>query len=215
MSRIEAAVFDVDGTIVDTSEFIIQAHAHTLAHHGLPERTREEIASQVGKKLEDGYAFLAPGGEVAKLLEVHRSFQAENPHLIKPFEHANDALSKIHSSRELGIYSARKHIGTSLEIAGIDKSLFSVIVDGTMYEKGKPDPEGLLLALGKLGVIASKAVMIGDAAVDIQAGKAAGVRATIAITHGFGTREELESASPDYIIDSLDVLPGLLDKIEQ
>ncbi len=214
MSKLEAAILDVDGTIVDTSEFIIGAHEYALAHHGLPARTREEIAAQVGKRLAEGYAFLAPGEEAEKLIEVHREFQADNMHLIRPYEHANSVLQAIHTAgTRLALYTSRRAISPSLQVAGIDETLLDVIVDGTMYEKGKPDPEGLFLALGALSVRPDQAVMVGDAAVDIAAGKAAGVRATIAISHGFGTLEELQTAEPDYLIHSLDVLPGLLKRI--
>jgi phosphoglycolate phosphatase-like HAD superfamily hydrolase len=57
--------------------------------------------------------------------------------------------------------------------------------------------------------------MIGDAVVDIEAAKSAQLASVIAITHGFGTRAELEAAEADHIIDSLLELPNLIDRIEQ
>ena len=215
MSKIEAVVFDVDGTLVDTSEFIVQAHEYALKHHNLSVRTREEIMSQVGKKLEDCYAFLAPGEDIERLMETHRGFQAENLSLVRPFEHAADILAHLRGQDiRLALFTSRKSVEPSLEISGVDPKLFEVILDANGVEKGKPDPEGLLSIMGKLGVTASSVVMVGDAAVDIQAGKNANVAATVGLTHGFGTQKELESAGADYILDSLESLPRLINEIE-
>ncbi len=214
--RVEAVIFDVDGTLVDTSEYISQAYEHTLRQHNLPPRTRAEIASQVGKKLEDCYAFLAPGAEQQALIAAHRAFQAENLQLIQPFDFCNNVLEQLISEgTNVALFSGRKNIVPSLETAGIDTGLFTAIVDGSHVEKGKPDPEGVYMVLGKLGVKAAHAVMVGDAAVDILAGRNAGLGATIGVTHGFGTLEELESSEPDYILSSLVDLPATINKIEQ
>lgn len=215
MPKIEAVIFDVDGTLVDTSEYIIQAYEHTLKHHGLPKRTREEIASQIGRKLEDCYAFLAPGAEERALIDIHRAFQNENLALVKPFDSCNDVLEILATERKLAIFTSRKNILPSLEVAGIDTSLFAEVIDANMFEKGKPDPEGIHLILGRISLDPAQVVMVGDAGVDILAGKNAQVAATIGLTHGFGTRPELEIAGADYILDSLDTLPPLLKTIEQ
>ncbi len=75
----------------------------------------------------------------------------------------------------------------------------------------KPHPEGLFKALAGLEVELERAAMIGDAGVDILAGKAAGVSLTIGITHGFGTQQELEAAKPDHIAHSIpEIIPLLL-----
>jgi HAD superfamily hydrolase (TIGR01549 family) len=212
MPQIEAAILDIDGTIIDTSDFILEAYEHTLAHHDLPARTREEIASQIGKKIEDCYAFLAPGQEAEKLIAVHHAFQNSNISLVKPYKHADVVLKRlVESGMKLGLYTGRReNVVASLDASGIESSIFSVIIDAKMYNKGKPDPEGLYMALDKLGVASDAAAMIGDAALDIEAGKAANVGITIGITHGFGSREELEASQADYLIDSLDQLPGIL-----
>lgn len=216
MPRVEAVIFDVDGTLVDTSNWIMSAYEHALSHHKLPARSREEIASQVGKRLEDCYAFLAPGAEHEALIDVHRAFQTDNIGLIKPFEHCNDILEELHGlGKKLALFISRRRVLPSLEQAGIDVKLFDEVIDAIMVERGKPDPEGIELILGKLGLAAGSAVMVSDAAVDIIAGKAANGASTIGITHGFGTRIELESAQADYILGSLDALPAKIAAVER
>jgi len=216
MKSIEAIVFDVDGTIVDTSEFIYQAYEHSLVVNGMPSRERSDIASQVGKKLEDCYAFLAPDADFAVMATAHRIFQSDNQHLIQPFIYADVVLENLHNQgRHLALWSSRINIVPSLESAGINTERISVIIDGAMVERPKPHPEGLYMVIGQLGLQPSQVVMVGDAAVDIEAGKEAKTRATIGITHGFGTREELETAGPDVIIDALYELQAVIEKLEE
>jgi len=214
MPNLEAVIFDVDGTLVDTSDYITHAYQHALEQHGLPYRTREEIASQIGKKLEDCYAFLAPGAQHELLIATHRAFQAENISLVKPFNYTEQLLEGL-SSRGIhkALFTSRKNVGPSLEVAGVNPEEFDIIIDGAMVTKGKPDPEGLYTILNYLDKRASSVMMVGDAAVDILAGKNAGVATTVGVTHGFGTREELESAIPDHIIDSLGFLLPIIDNI--
>lgn len=215
MGSVEAVVFDLDGTLVDTSEFISQAYEHALELHGHPRRSREEIASQVGRKLEECYAFLAPDANLGLLIDAHRRFQAANTFLIQPFTYASTLLEIIHAQgRKLALFTSRKNILPSLKITGINTGLFDLIVDGSMVEKGKPDPEGIERILGELTLHSSQVIMVGDAAVDIEAGKQAQLRATVGITHGFGTFQELTAAHPSYIIDSLTTLPALITRIE-
>lgn len=212
-SKIRAVIFDVDGTLVDTSDFIFEAYEHALAKHASP-RTRKDIASQIGKRLEDCYAFLAPDDDHEQLMETHRIFQEENIGLVKAFEFCEAMLKTLQSQGlRLALYTSRtKHVEASLETAGIDPNLFEVILNGAMVSKGKPDPEGVHVILEKLELKPKEAVMVGDAAVDILLGKNAGLAQTIGITHGFGTREEIESAKPDVIIDSLQALPSAISK---
>jgi phosphoglycolate phosphatase-like HAD superfamily hydrolase len=69
--------------------------------------------------------------------------------------------------------------------------------------KPKPDPEGLLLALHRLGSSPDEALVIGDHTIDIESAKNASVVVSIGVTHGFDDRERLLSSNPTKIIDSL------------
>jgi len=55
MRKIAAALFDVDGTLLNTAEFVYQACEHTFRIHGLPIRSRDEMALVMGKPLDECY----------------------------------------------------------------------------------------------------------------------------------------------------------------
>jgi phosphoglycolate phosphatase-like HAD superfamily hydrolase len=202
---IKAVVFDIDGTLVDTSEFIFQAYEHTLAAYNFPARSRADIASQIGRKIEECYAFLAPGGDFPDLIKTHGEFQSQNVDLVQPFKNAVSMIDQLKSAGlKICLWTGRRHyVPQSLEAAGLRPDVFDCIVDGGMITKGKPDPEGFLVALKQLKTTANETIMVGDAGLDMAAAKAAGANAVIGITHGFGTKEELERAEADYIVDSL------------
>jgi pyrophosphatase PpaX len=194
---IEAAIFDVDGTF--------------LAEHGQVVPERSTIAKYIGRHITDIYNSLAPDGDFDSLFDTHSRFQSENLGLIVAYDGLFEMLELL---RDGGVKTAAcssrfKNLIPSLEHTGV-VHYFDAIVQGSDVEKHKPHPEGVSLALDKLGVSPSKAVMIGDAGVDITAGKAAGVAMTIGITHGFGTLEELEAKEPDFIVGGLMEIPPIL-----
>jgi phosphoglycolate phosphatase-like HAD superfamily hydrolase len=74
----------------------------------------------------------------------------------------------------------------------------------------KPDPEGILSLMDRLGVEPHEVIVLGDHAVDMQAAKAAGVH-SIGISHGFGTPAELKAAGALCIVDDLASIPRIIE----
>ncbi len=208
MGKIEVIVFDVDGTLLDTREFISQAYEHVLQQYGLPARSRAEIASQIGKTLQECYEFLAPGGDFLLLKPAHDVFQDANLHLIRQFDSVPGTINELRRrGYQLALWTGRAHnLYDSLQAAALNTELFEVIIDPTHISRGKPDPQGLQHIAKLLDVPVSSMMMVGDAVVDIIAGKRAGVAKTVGITYGFGTREELERSGPDALIDDFNDL---------
>lgn len=205
-------VFDIDGTLLDTKEYITRGFEYALEKHGLPPRTRAEIASQIGKKLEECYDFLAPDAPFDSLKKAHNAFQAENLGLVCQFDAVTPTLHDLRAAgHRLALWTGRAHgVVESLEAAMVDTTLFEMIVDPVTVPVGKPDPAGIRHIMTSLNVPASDVIMVGDAAVDIIAGKRAGVGRTVGLTHGFGTRDELERAGADSVVD---VFPHVLPAI--
>lgn len=209
-SPIQAVLFDVDGTLLDTTEFIYQGFVHTLAHHGHQPRTREELGAIMGQGLDRCYAALAPGDDPAVLVETHRSWQGENLHLSVSFPGVEDALSRL---RDAGMRLAaitnrsRRTSVVTLERAGL-VHYFAVVLSFEDMPRAKPEPDGLLIALERLGVAAEYAVMVGDTDNDILAGKAAGMR-TVGVSYGFHGHA-ITDHNPDVVVHALTEIPAAL-----
>ncbi len=209
---VKAVVFDADGTLLDTREFILKAYEHTLEVFGLPVPSRPEIMKSMGLSLVDCYKIFAPDGDNAALCETHHVYQENNFQLIDSYEgliHTLDTL-RAHGLK-IAICSSRSgHLHTALEHVGI-KEHCDAIVGGRDVAKHKPDPEGFLKALAMVGVDPAHAAMVGDTVQDVETGKNGGAAVTIAVTHGFGVRDALQKAGAEYIVDRLpDILPILI-----
>lgn len=211
MKHIRAILFDIDGTLLDTTEFIWQATEHALRVHNLPIPERKIISRAVG--LPTDIYFQSLGGENFDhqiLLETAKAFQIQNMHL--SFAYAN-TLSTLQSLKEKGLKIGavtsrhRKSILETLTPAGIEQFL-DVLVAGNETPLGKPHADPLLKAIAELGESPESALMVGDSHVDIEMGKNAGTT-TVRALYGFHT-DFLHEPEPDFFVDDIGDLLKIL-----
>ncbi len=200
---IRAVFFDIDGTLLDTFDFIYGAFEYTYRVHGIPPLSRDEISHLMGGPLTEVYAAMAPGYDASALAETHRQFQENNLHLARLFP---DTVKVLEALTKRGLKLAAitsRSIRTSvlsLEENGI-ALYFDLVLSAEDVARHKPDPEPIVKALDYLNVKPVEAMMIGDTTADIIAGKNAGTT-TVAALYGFGG-ERLRSLQPDYAIEEL------------
>lgn len=212
MSKIKAVLFDLDGTLLDTAEFVFQAYEHTLKSHGFSLLKRKQLASYIGREISAIYKEIAPGGEIKALINAHDSFQSKKMHLIKSFPNVYELVIKLKKiGIKLGVVTSRlRNTKETLE-AGNLGGLFDVIISAEDVVHHKPHPETVLLALKRLKVKPSEALLIGDAKPDIQMGKNAKVK-TVGVTYGFGGKD-IKKSKPDYVIDKIDQVLEILNML--
>lgn len=88
---------------------------------------------------------------------------------------------------------------------------YDLLVTASDVQRSRPHPDMIFLAMDKLNIRDARSVVkIGDSAIDIEEGKAAGCGLTMGVTTGAQTREQMAVAKPDYIIDSLSFLKTLV-----
>jgi pyrophosphatase PpaX len=207
MQEIVATLFDIDGTLLDSTEFVYQAYEHAFRFYSLPAKTRHELVQVMGKPLEEAYRLLAPGADALALCEAHRAFQLEHLHLPLAFPHSKETLHRLkRAGKKIAAVTTRQRTSSkTLALTGL-LPYIDVVISGEDSTHPKPHPESLLKALQKLAVAPQRAVMIGDTKVDILAGKNAGVR-TIGVSYGFAGPDIIRY-HPDFVVDDiLDVLP--------
>jgi HAD superfamily hydrolase (TIGR01509 family) len=202
-----AILFDVDGTLLDSAEFVLGAVEHTLRIHGRVPPLRQQIAATMGPPLVDCYRVLAPGLDPVTLVAAHRAWQRGRMHLVRPFPNTIATLQALRAqSLRCGAVTARSRVSSlgTLEGAGL-AGLLEVVVSAEDTPRTKPYPDPVLAALRQLGVAPAAAALVGDTATDIEAGRAAGVT-TIGALYGF-FGESLRDHRPDRVIrDIADVL---------
>ena len=90
---------------------------------------------------------------------------------------------------------------------------FGVIIGADAVVEKKPAPEGIWLALDKLGVAREEAVMVGDSVTDVEAARAAGL--PVILIRGGYTTEPAETLGADQVLGSLADLPGMLRGVQR
>jgi pyrophosphatase PpaX len=203
---IRAVFFDLDGTLVDTTDLILASCAHTFERHLGSVPSRAEIVATFGRSLPEVLLEVAreagaadPAGEAAAMLATYRAHNDEvHDDLIKPFEGIEDLLTKLARERvHLGVVTSKRERSARRGLAryGLE-SRFDVHVFHDDTARHKPDPAPLLLAAQRAGVPPDVCAYVGDSVHDIVAGRAARMF-TLAALWGPFARADLEAAGPD------------------
>lgn len=213
-------LFDLDGTLIDTTELILQSFAHAFDAH-LPGRlpTRADLVSTFGRSLPAALLELAVLNGVAdperladEMLATYREFQRHHHDtLIQPFDGIAEMLADLDSrGYRLGVVTSKmQHFARrGMRIFDLEK-YFDVAVFHDDVTRHKPDPEPLLEAARRAGADPREAFYIGDSIHDVVAGRAAGMT-TVAVLWGPFEREVLEAVTPHHIVREPAELLGLL-----
>jgi phosphoglycolate phosphatase len=217
MNSVKAVVFDADGTLLDSFELIYSAYKHVAHTHGLRIPKPEEIRSQLGQPLPDIFRHLYPDGDIATLLDTNNKYISENVMKSQAFEGVIELLDSLTAAGlKLAILtSGGSKINAILRRHNWQK-YFSSVVHHERLINPKPDAEGFLLAAEECGAMPMESIMVGDTTVDIETGRNAGAHSVIALSHGFGVRDDLVKSNPDYLVDDLfaimPIISGLMEK---
>lgn len=211
MATVRAVIFDADGTLLNSFELIYSAYVHVAETHGLRIPLAEEIRAQMGNPLPDIFKALYPNQDISLLLETNSTYIAANVMKSEAFDGVDALLDDLKSmGLKLAILtSGGPKIHSILKHHNWDQH-FSSVVHHERIIKPKPNTEGFLMATEECGVAPHESIMVGDSVVDIETGKIAGALCTIALTHGFGTKESLEKAEPDYLVDNLAAIKPII-----
>ena len=204
-------LFDLDGTLIDTTELILASFAWTFDHH-LPGRlpARDALVHTFGRSLPAVLRELAaaqgeadPDVLAGQMLASYRDFQLEqHDALIKPFPGVAEMLRALRPRHRLGLVTSKREgfARRGLRLFGLDE-LFEVAVFHDDTTRHKPEPEPLLLAAARAAVPPGEVVYVGDSIHDVAAGRAAGMR-TVSVLWGPFERSTLERAGPDHVVET-------------
>lgn len=208
------AVFDLDGTILDTLEDLADALNHTLALWSYPLRTTEETRAMVGRGLRNllkSATGLNEGDKLDAMLSELVSFYSSHSAVKTcPYPGIPEMLREL---RSRGIKTAvlsnkRDEVTVSL-CSHFFPDLFDVCRGERPGVPIKPSPESFLSVMEELGVGADETVYVGDSEVDITTYRNAGTDGII-VTWGFRNRADLELSGADHIADSVGELLSAL-----
>ncbi len=212
-NRLQAAIVDLDGTMVDTVGDFDAALNAMLADQGLPAVDRAFIERTVGKGSEHLIrSTLAEVGADAALydaawaryqhhyLAVNGQFSAVYPGVVEGLQRLADAGLALACLTNKPTAFARPLLAAK----GLE-GYFERVFGGDSFARKKPDPLPLLETCRALGTAPARTLMVGDSSNDAQAARAAGCPVVL-VGYGYNHGRPVAEAAPDLVVDRLDAL---------
>ena len=208
----KAILFDLDGTLTDSGEGIINCAKLALAHYGLPIPSEAELRTFVGPPLHESFVrFGVPAEEADNAIKIYRSRyipigKFEN----HPYEGIRKVLEKLKSLGHTLYVATSKPERMSVEILEhFDLAKYFDIIAGASLDRSRSSKEDVIAyLLNQCGDYEEK-IMVGDTAFDVIGAKAHGIP-TVGVSWGYGKVEDMEKAGAISIAYSMDELYDML-----
>ncbi|MCL2826399.1 MAG: HAD-IA family hydrolase [Eggerthellaceae bacterium] len=214
MASKKAVLFDLDGTLIDTMELILESFRRASADvlgAALPDA---QVRSLIGIPLIEQARILAPE-HPQELFDAYQGYNfALHDDMVRYFEGTREMLeAAIADGRRLAVVTSKRN-GPALKglsLFGLQR-YFEFIIGMEDTEKHKPDPQPLLLAAARMGRAADACIYVGDSVFDMQAARAAHM-AAVAALWGTSNEGELIKAGAQYCVAEPSGLLAVFDEI--
>ena len=207
---IDAAIVDLDGTMVDTVGDFEAALGAMLTDQGLPHVSRSFIERTVGKGSE--HLIRSTLAEVGADAALYDTAWAR-------YQHHYLAINGRHSDVYAGVAEGLAALrGAGLRLACLTNKptefarpllqakrldgYFELVFGGDAFERKKPDPLPLIKTCEALGTLPARTLMVGDSSNDASAARAAGCPVVL-VTYGYNHGEPIRAVNADAFVDSL------------
>jgi phosphoglycolate phosphatase len=210
---VKLIIFDLDGTIIDSSIDITNAINYATEPYGVHAVSVKEVINLVGEGISKlmEKVIEKEGISVEKDILLERFLFHYSNHLVDNttvYPGVRETLAQLGAYRKAVISNKLE----SLSVKIIDQLRLSeymdIIVGSDTAKERKPSPEPVRHVLSALGISPEEAVIVGDSNFDIEAGKSAGIK-TVAVTYGYRPLNMLQGA--DFIINSMLELLNVLE----
>jgi pyrophosphatase PpaX len=174
---IKTILFDLDGTILDTNELIIESFLHALKGYVAPDFSREHIIPKMGTPLNEQLQEFSGLEDVTPLVAAYREVNlGRHDELVREFPYVGEVLGNLRRSGiRLGVVTTKIRLTTEkgLKYVGIYDHMEAIVTIDDVTNP-KPHPEPVQRALELLGAKPEETLMVGDSTVDIASANAAG-----------------------------------------
>lgn len=214
MEKIHHALFDLDGTLVDSSGAIEAAVAHALQRLGRQYPSGFAISKRIGRPLVDIFRddFGMVGDAAAQAIAHYREYYDRHAQSgTRVYDRVAETLERLRAAG-IGLFVATVKPSPIAEKVLRDMGLqhyFRGVGGSSMDHARREKADIIRHTLQRYGLEASHSVMVGDRAQDIDGARQNGLYA-VGVTYGFGSMEELSAAGPDHLVGCASEIPALL-----
>lgn len=216
--HLQALLFDLDGTLVDSSEHILSSFRHTMRVHRGEVPPDSRWLATMGRPLDVQLREFADSEEEARAMrDTFRDHQRRShDRLATRFPSVRRVLRELRDRGfELGVVTSKEREGAllTLEKAELPEDWFGTVVGADDVDDPKPAPAPVLLALRRIGPVApERALFVGDSVHDLRSGRSAGVRTAAALWGPYG-RDQLRPARPDVWLEGMEEVPRVVAEL--
>ena len=205
-----AAIWDVDGTLVDTAEMHFQAWAATAMERGRP-FSRDDFARTFGRRnpeiihilFEDGLGEQEAIDLADRKERIYREKAARGVVLLPGVQALLEDLHRAGFVQAVGSSAPRANLELILRLAGVER-FFPAVVAMEDTQRGKPDPQVFQLAAQRLDIPPERCVVLEDAVAGVQAAKAGGMKCIAVRFVGHHSEDALRQAGADLVAPTLE-----------
>ena len=202
---VRAVIFDLDGTLIDTTHEIQHIFNQLLESYSLPKRSFDFFKENIGNGVEDLLQKSLPSGysrNISPMLEKVKEIYSENLNKkSRPFEGIKEILDLLNENGiQIGIITNKMH---HLAVRCVDRFFpyYSIITIGAGHlHPRKPSPDSALELAGEFKTKPSEMLFIGDSSVDIKTAKNAGM-VPVGVEWGNGVLKELFEAGAQEVFN--------------
>jgi phosphoglycolate phosphatase len=221
-NNIEAVVFDLDGTLIDSAADLQRALNFTLAEFGREPLALTSVRSMIG----EGITMLVKRGfEATGAIPIPNELEEA----VGRFTHYYDQGLLIHTKlypgvqktlktllendRSLGVCTNKTYDQSVAILEGLKISgLFDVVTGGDTTDRRKPDPKPLMRTLEEMEATPAEAIFVGDSNIDVETAVSAGT-ISIHVTYGY-SNVDIKSLGATHVIDEFSVIPQTIRELE-
>jgi beta-phosphoglucomutase len=205
-----AAIWDVDGTLVDTAELHFQAWSALCRQLKQP-FTRADFTATFGLRnpeiIHQLYGSQYSDAEINDLSrrkeELYRAAARQGVRLLPGVRALLEGLHAAGFRQAVGSSAPRENLDLILRLTDTER-FFDAVVSQEDTQRGKPDPQVFLVAASKVGAAPARCLVMEDAVAGVQAAKAGGMRCIAVCVAGRHREAKLKAAGADLVVDSLE-----------
>ena len=216
--KIKGVLFDLDGTLVNTTPLILESFRHTFKQFGMAVPSDSELVAGFGLPMRTAVTAYMPEETADEFCDAYRAYQrTRHDELIEGIDGVGETLSALkRSGIKMAVVTSKKRPAAIRDLGCYDLvKYFDTIIACDDCDENKPLPGPSLMALKRLGLNGADCLAVGDSPYDLQSARAAGCQTAAVRYTSFDWNFILNEGKPDYVLNKMTDLLTLIDTLNK
>ena len=216
--KIKGVLFDLDGTLVNTTPLILESFRHTFKQFGMAVPSDSELVAGFGLPMRTAVTAYMPDEMADEFCDAYRAYQrTRHDELIEDIDGVGETLSALKQSGiKMAVVTSKKRPAAIRDLGCYDLvKYFDTIIACDDCAENKPLPGPSLMALKRLGLNGADCLAVGDSPYDLQSARAAGCQTAAVRYTSFDWNFILNEGKPDYVLHKMTDLLTLIDTLNK